>query len=90
MYGMCRKFSAWSSPYPTRNSFGASNPTNFVGYLSSVAMCLCNRAQISSERGFRAFNKSINRVSVRPEAELEGVTGDGVLDGVLASVPVPR
>jgi MoxR-like ATPase len=31
-----------------------------------------------------------HRVSVRPEAELEGVTSDGVLDGVLASVPVPR
>jgi MoxR-like ATPase len=31
-----------------------------------------------------------HRVAVRPEAELEGVTGDGVLDGVLASVPVPR
>ena len=31
-----------------------------------------------------------HRLSVRPEAELEGVTGDGVLDGVLASVPVPR
>jgi MoxR-like ATPase len=31
-----------------------------------------------------------HRVAVRPEAELEGVTSDGVLDGVLASVPVPR
>ena len=31
-----------------------------------------------------------HRLSVRPEAELEGVTADGVLDGVLASVPVPR
>ena len=31
-----------------------------------------------------------HRVSVRPEAELEGITGDGVLDGVLSSVPVPR
>ena len=31
-----------------------------------------------------------HRVSVRPEAELEGVTGDGVLDGVLSSVTVPR
>jgi MoxR-like ATPase len=31
-----------------------------------------------------------HRVTVRPEAELEGVTGDGVLDGVLAAVPVPR
>ena len=31
-----------------------------------------------------------HRVSIRPEAELDGVTPDGVLDGVLASVPVPR
>ena len=31
-----------------------------------------------------------HRVSVRPEAELEGVTADGVLDIVLSSVPVPR
>jgi MoxR-like ATPase len=31
-----------------------------------------------------------HRVSLRPEAELEGVTTDAVLDGVLGSVPVPR
>jgi MoxR-like ATPase len=31
-----------------------------------------------------------HRVQLRPEAELEGATADGVLDGVLASVPVPR
>jgi len=31
-----------------------------------------------------------HRVSVRPEAELEGVTADGVLEGVLSAVPVPR
>jgi MoxR-like ATPase len=31
-----------------------------------------------------------HRVELRPEAELEGVTPDGVLDGVLASVAVPR
>jgi MoxR-like ATPase len=31
-----------------------------------------------------------HRVALRPEAELEGVTTDGVLDGVLAAVPVPR
>jgi MoxR-like ATPase len=31
-----------------------------------------------------------HRVALRPEAELEGVTVDAVLDGVLASVPVPR
>ncbi len=31
-----------------------------------------------------------HRVSVRPEAELEGVTADGVLESVLGSVPAPR
>ena len=27
---------------------------------------------------------------LQPELELEGVTPDGVLDGILATVPVPR
>jgi len=31
-----------------------------------------------------------HRVVLRAEAELEGASTDGVLDGVLASVPVPR
>jgi MoxR-like ATPase len=31
-----------------------------------------------------------HRVQLRPEAELEGATADGVLDAVLATVPVPR
>ncbi|HSA49353.1 MAG TPA: MoxR family ATPase [Yinghuangia sp.] len=31
-----------------------------------------------------------HRVQLRPEAELEGVTADAVVDTVLASVPVPR
>ena len=31
-----------------------------------------------------------HRVQVRPEVELEGVTADGVLDTILATVPVPR
>jgi MoxR-like ATPase len=31
-----------------------------------------------------------HRVQLRPEVELEGVTAEGVLDGILASVPVPR
>lgn len=31
-----------------------------------------------------------HRVMLRPEAELKGATCDGVLDGILASVPVPR
>jgi MoxR-like ATPase len=31
-----------------------------------------------------------HRIGLRPEAELDGVTADGVLDGILAAVPVPR
>ena len=31
-----------------------------------------------------------HRMELRPEAEMEGVSTDGVLDGVLAAVPVPR
>ena len=31
-----------------------------------------------------------HRVLLRPEVELDGVTADAVLDGLLASVPVPR
>jgi MoxR-like ATPase len=31
-----------------------------------------------------------HRIQLRPEAELEGVTPEGVLDGILASVQVPR
>jgi MoxR-like ATPase len=31
-----------------------------------------------------------HRVQLRPEADLEGATADGVLEGVLTTVPVPR
>ena len=31
-----------------------------------------------------------HRMLVRPELELEGVTADGVLDSLLATVPAPR
>ncbi len=31
-----------------------------------------------------------HRIQLRPEAELEGASADGILDGILASVPVPR
>ncbi len=31
-----------------------------------------------------------HRIALRPEAELEGATPDGVLDGILSAVPVPR
>jgi MoxR-like ATPase len=31
-----------------------------------------------------------HRIQIRPELEIEGTTVDGILDGILASVPVPR
>ena len=31
-----------------------------------------------------------HRIQLRPEVELDGATPDGVLQGLLASVPVPR
>ncbi len=31
-----------------------------------------------------------HRLIVRPELELDGVTADGLLDSVLATVPTPR
>jgi MoxR-like ATPase len=37
-----------------------------------------------------AFPTLRHRVSLRPEAELEGVTTDAVIESVLATVPVPR
>jgi MoxR-like ATPase len=37
-----------------------------------------------------AFPTLRHRVSLRPEAELEGVTADAVIESILATVPVPR
>ena len=37
-----------------------------------------------------AFPTLRHRIQLRPEAELEGVTTDAVIESVLASVPVPR
>jgi MoxR-like ATPase len=31
-----------------------------------------------------------HRIQLRPEAELDGTTPDGILEAILASVPVPR
>ncbi len=31
-----------------------------------------------------------HRIQLRAELELEGATADGVLDGILATVPTPR
>ena len=37
-----------------------------------------------------AFPTLRHRVSLRPEAELEGITTDSVIESILATVPVPR
>jgi len=37
-----------------------------------------------------AFPTLRHRVTLRPEAELEGVTADSVIESILAAVPVPR
>ena len=37
-----------------------------------------------------AFPTLRHRVALRPEAELEGVTADSVIESILATVPVPR
>jgi MoxR-like ATPase len=37
-----------------------------------------------------AFPTLRHRVVLRPEAELEGVTADSVIESILATVPVPR
>ena len=37
-----------------------------------------------------AFPTLRHRVSLRPEAELEGITADSVIESILATVPVPR
>ena len=37
-----------------------------------------------------ALVERVESAFARPEAELEGATPDGVLDGILSSVPVPR
>ncbi len=37
-----------------------------------------------------AFPTLRHRVALRPEAELEGVTADAVIESILATVPVPR
>ena len=37
-----------------------------------------------------AFPTLRHRVTLRPEAELEGVTADSVIESILATVPVPR
>ena len=37
-----------------------------------------------------AFPTLRHRVTLRPEAELEGVTSDSVIESILATVPVPR
>jgi MoxR-like ATPase len=52
---------------------------------------LAGRAYVTPDEVKAVVKPSLrHRVQLRPELELEGTTIEGVLDGVLASVPVPR
>ncbi|HLT70524.1 MAG TPA: MoxR family ATPase [Acidimicrobiales bacterium] len=52
---------------------------------------LAGRPFVTPDEVKAIFKPSVrHRIQLRPEMELEGTTVDGVLDGVLASVPVPR
>src|SRR5690606_26226936 len=51
MYGRCLKSSPWSNPYPTRNSRGASNPTQRGSSTRSSAIRLCSSAHSSRLAG---------------------------------------
>src|SRR2546426_2622432 len=61
-YGRCRKFSAWSSPYPTRNTRGAANPTNAGSSSRCSATCVCNNAHISRLPGPRSRSSATRRL----------------------------
>lgn len=52
---------------------------------------LCGHNYVTPD-DVKAMSRSTlrHRIALRPEAELEGATPDGVLDGILAAVPVPR
>ena len=80
----------------TRNSpsvaLGAS-PRGATGLLAtSRAWAWLSGRDYVTPDDVKALAKATlgHRVALRPEAELEGVTSDSVLDSVLASVPVPR
>jgi MoxR-like ATPase len=69
------------------------SPRGATGLLatSRAWAWLCGRPYVTPDDVKALARPTLrHRVQLRPEAELEGVTVDGVLDSVLASVPVPR
>ena len=53
-------------------------------WLSGAAFVTPDSVKAMARPTFR------HRIQLRPEVELEGGTPDGVLEGILATVPVPR
>ncbi len=52
---------------------------------------LSGRAFVTPDEVKAVFKPAFrHRVQVRPEMEIEGITGDAVLDGIIAVVPSPR
>jgi MoxR-like ATPase len=69
------------------------SPRGATGLLATARAWawLCGRDYVTPDDVKALARPTLrHRVQLRPEAELEGVTAESVLDGVLAAVPAPR
>ena len=92
--GSRRTSSPWSGPRGTPpRSPSACPPAGATMLLRSAKAWswLAGRQFVTPDE-VKAMAKPTlrHRIQLRPEAELEGVTPDAVLDGLLTAVPVPR
>ena len=73
-------------------SLGASPRAATALLAASKAWAWLSERDFVTPDDVKALTRPVlrHRIALRPEAELEGVSADGVLDGVLATVPVPR
>ena len=84
-----------SSPAPRgsrrRSSLGVSPRGSAMLLHAAKAWAWLSGREFVTPDEVKAIAKPAlrHRVQLRPEVELEGVTVDNVLDGVLATVPVP-
>ena len=85
---------AWPGPPASRprSSLGVSPRGSAMLLHAAKAWAWLSGREFVTPDEVKAIAKPAlrHRVQLRPEVELEGVTVDNVLDGVLATVPVPR
>ena len=84
--------STWSRPRSSPSLQLGVSPRGATALLatSRAWAWLSGRDYVTPTTSRLARPSLRHRVTLRPEAELEGVTADAVLDTVLATVPVPR